>query len=70
MKVQSGLLSRPRLLLLGVVVLVAGHVFFFNRLWHAGVSLPVLSGLVLLLIVKHLGALGPLYAFFRRRFRR
>ena len=68
MKGHSRLLTHPLLLLLGVVALVAGHVFFFRRLWHAGVSRPVLSGLVLLLIAKH-GALGPLYSFFRRRFR-
>ena len=69
MKGQSHLLTHPWPLLLGVVALIAGHVFFFNRLWHAGVSVPVLFGLVLLLIAKHLGALGPLYTFFRRRSR-
>jgi hypothetical protein len=66
---QSRLLTHPWLLSLGAIVLVAVHVFFFNRLWRAGMSLPVLSGLVLLLTAKHLGALGPLYSFFRRRSR-
>ena len=70
MKGQSRLLTHPWLVWLGVILLVAGHVFFFNRLWHAGMSLPVLSGLALLLIAKHLGAFGPLYTFFRRRSRR
>ena len=70
MKGQSRLRTHTWLLLFGLVLLVAGHVFFFNRLWHAGMSLPVLSGLVLLLIAKHLGAFGPLYTFFRRRSRR
>jgi hypothetical protein len=68
-KELTRLLTHPWLLSLGAIVLVAGHVFFFKRLWHAGMSLPVLSGLVLLLIAKHLGAFGPLYSFFRRRSR-
>jgi hypothetical protein len=53
----------------GVVVLIAGHVIFFNRLRHAGVSPAVVSGLALLVIAKRLGLLAPLYALFRRRSR-
>jgi hypothetical protein len=54
---------------LGAIVLIAGHVIFFNRLRHAGVSLVVVSGLAILAIAKHLGVLGPLYSLFRRRTR-
>ena len=66
---HSRLLTRRWMLPVGVVVLIAGHVIFFNRLRHAGVSLAVVSGLVLLAIAKHLGLFGPLYALLRRRSR-
>jgi uncharacterized membrane protein HdeD (DUF308 family) len=69
MKGHNRLPTRRRMLLLGAVVLIAGHVIFFNRLRHAGVSLVVVLGLVLLAIAKHLGLLGPLYALFGRRSR-
>lgn len=60
---------RSWMLALGIVVLVAFHVFFFNRLRHAGVSLAVVSGLVLLAIAKHLGFFGSLFGLLRRRSR-
>lgn len=69
MKGHSRLLTRPWMLLSGATVLIAGHVILFNGLRHAGVPLAVISGLVLLLIAKHLGALGPLYTLFRGRSR-
>ena len=69
MKGHGHLLGRPWTLLLGVVVVIAGHVFFFNHLRHAGVSLAVVSGLVLLMIAKHLGMLGSLHSLLRRRSR-
>ena len=69
MKGDNRLLTRRWMLPIGVVVLLAGHVIFFNRLRHAGVSLAVISGLVLLAIAKHLGLFGPLYALLRRRSR-
>lgn len=66
MKVHSRVLTRPWPLALGAIALIAGHVIFFNRLRHAGVSLAVVVVLVLLAIAKHLGVLGPVYALFRR----
>lgn len=69
MKPHSRQLARPWMLTLGMVVLIGVHVFFFNRLRHAGVSLVVVSGLALLVIAKHLGVLGPLYTLLRRRSR-
>ena len=69
MKGHSRVLTRPWMLLIGAVVLIAGHVIFFNRLRHAGVSIAVISGLVLLAIAKHLGLLGSLYGLLRRRSR-
>ena len=69
MKGHGRLLGRPWTLLLGVVLLIAGHVFFFNRLRHVGASLAVVSGLGLLMIAKHLGVLGSLHSLLRRRSR-
>ena len=69
MKGHSRSLTRPWMLPVGVVVLIAGHVILFNHLRHAGVSRAVVSGLALLVIAKHLGVLGPLYTLFRRRSR-
>lgn len=69
MKLHNGLPASSWILLPGIVVLLAGHVIFFNRLRHKGLSLTVLSGLALLMIAKHFGVLGSLYAFVRRRLR-
>ena len=69
MKGHTRLLTRRWMVPIGVVVFIAGHAIFFNRLRHAGVSLAVVSGLVLLAIAKHLGLFGPLYALLRRRSR-
>ena len=69
MKGYGRLLGRPWTLLLGVAVLIAGHVFFFRGLLHAGVLLAVVSGLGLLMIAKHLGVLGSLHTRLRRRSR-
>ena len=69
MKGHNRLPTRRWMLLLGAVVLIAAHVIFFNRLRHAGMSLAVVAGLVLLAIAKHLGLLGPLYSLLRRRSR-
>ena len=68
--------SQPWALLVVVIGLVAGHLIFLDFLWHAGVSRAamsgvVVSGLILLVIAKHLGLvaalLGSLYTRFRRR---
>lgn len=69
MKGRDRLLARSWMLSLGVVLLIAGHVIFFNRLRHAGLSLAVVSGLAVLAIAKHLQLLGTLYRLFRRRSR-
>ena len=69
MKGHTRWLTRSWMLPLGIVVLVAFHLFFFNRLRHAGVSLAVVSGVVLLAIAKHLGLFGSLYGLLRRRSR-
>jgi uncharacterized membrane protein YhaH (DUF805 family) len=62
--------KRSWMLLAGVVVLVAGHavVLHYVKL-HLGLSAAVVSGVIALVVIKHLGLLGPAYAVVRRRFR-
>lgn len=71
---------RLRLWMLAVVViaLVGGHLIVLYLLQHAGVSRgvatgAVVSGVLLLVLAKHLGmlsaTLASLYALFRRHFR-
>jgi hypothetical protein len=69
MNEHSHLRTCPWMLRVGIVVLVAGHVIFFRHLRYAGISVTVISGLVVLAIAKHLGMFGPLYALLRRRSR-
>jgi hypothetical protein len=59
---------------LAALVLIAGHVILYAVLPFAGVSAAVASGVVVVIVMKHLGMLGvvltPLYDSIRRRFRR
>jgi len=53
------------------VILIAGHgVILFYISSHIAVSAAVIAGVILLVLVKHLGLLGPLYAMLRKRRRR
>jgi hypothetical protein len=63
---------RPWMLLVpvGVIVLVAHSVVFYYALSHAALSAAVVSGVIVFIVIKHLGLLGPLYALFRRRLKR
>jgi hypothetical protein len=58
------------LILSGVVALIAGHGTILFYAWsHTAMSAAVVSGVIILVAIKHLGLLGPLYALFRRRSR-
>lgn len=62
--------ARRRLWILLVVfaVLLAGHgaiLYFVSS--HVALSATGLSAGIILVLIKHVGLLGPLYAFFRRR---
>jgi hypothetical protein len=72
---RKSLLKRTWILPVGVAALIGGHVIFFyivkqsaSRILGSG---AVISGLVLLVIAKHLGLLAalfrPVYNLFRRR---
>ncbi|MGI8519142.1 MAG: hypothetical protein ACR2MC_00795 [Actinomycetota bacterium] len=51
-----------------VIVLLAGHgVILYYVSSHVVLSATVLSGVIILLVINHVGLLGPLYALLRRR---
>ena len=55
-------------ILLGAVLLMAGHGgFFYFMRTHMGLSAWAVCGAIFLLIIKHLGLFGPVFARFRRR---
>jgi hypothetical protein len=63
--------NRHWLLLAGVIILIATHsviLYLFSR--HFALSSAVIVGMVVLVIAKHLGLLGPLYALVRKAWRR
>ena len=66
---HSRVLVRPWKLVIAVLVLGA-HIVFLHRVRHAGLSLTVMAGLVVLLIGKHIGVFGSLYGLLRRRNRK
>ena len=50
------------------IVLVLGHgVILYYVSSHVAMSATVVAGVVVLLVIKHLGLLVPLSALFRRR---
>ena len=59
--------GRAGVLLVLVAVLLAAHVFALYQVSsHLKLTAAVLAAIVVLLVVKHVGLLGPLYALFRR----
>ena len=71
MKRHGRLRARAWMLMAGVVILVAGHgVSLYYVSSHVALSAAVVSGVIILVVIKHLGLLGPVSALFRRRARR
>jgi hypothetical protein len=60
---------RPiRMLPVLLIVLLAGHaILLYYVSGHVVLSAAILSGVLLLVVIKHVGLLGELYARFRRR---
>jgi len=58
------------LVLVGGVGLATHSVVLYYVLSHSALSAAVMSGVIALIVIKHLGLLGPLYALIRRRSRR
>lgn len=73
MKGHSRLLTRIWVLPVGVVglivLLIAGHVILYFVLSHTALSAAIVSGVIILVVIKHLRVLGALYELFRRRCR-
>ena len=63
-------LFRRRIWMLAVlaVMLIAGHgIVLYYASSHLALSAGLVSGLILLIVIKHLGLLSPVYALLRRR---
>jgi hypothetical protein len=62
------LTTRHWMLLTGFCLLVVVHLLGFRYLLsHARLSSAVFASALILVAIKHLGLLGPVYALFRRR---
>ena len=71
MRGHSRLRARAWMLAVGVIILIAGHgiiLYYFSS--HMALSAAVVSGVIILVVIKHLGLLGTVYPLFRRRARR
>ena len=63
--------KRLWMLLAAAMILIAGHgviLYYFSS--HLALSSAVISGVIVFVVVKHLGLLGPLYAIVRKAWRR
>jgi hypothetical protein len=67
MRLHGRALTRPWMLVVGAVLLIAGHGFLYHALSNMTLPVVVVSGVIILIAIKHLGLLGLLYARFRRR---
>ena len=63
-------LTRTRMLLVAAVVLIPAHIILPYLLSHTVLSAAVVSGVIALMVVKHLGLIGVLLGPFRAHFRR
>ena len=65
---HNRILTRPWLLLAAAAVLIASHALILRfALQHKGLSAGIVAGLVLLVVMTHMGLLSRLYALFQRR---
>ena len=65
---HGGLLKKSRLFAALVVILVTAHVIVFYHV-ASRMTWSVVLALALLILLKHIGIFGPIYAFFKRRSR-
>ncbi len=64
-------MTRLLILSAAALLLVSGHAIFLRYVVsHTALSGAVLLGVIALVVIKHVGLFGPLYAVFRRRTRR
>jgi hypothetical protein len=55
---------------LAVILLAAHGLILYYASSHLALSAGLASSVILLIVIKHLGLLGPAYALLRRRWRR
>jgi hypothetical protein len=61
--------TRGWMVAVGVVMLILGHgavLYYVSS--HMALSAAAIAAVIVLVVIKHLGLLAPLYALFRRRF--
>lgn len=62
--------ARPWLLLALAIVLISSHALVLRyALQHKSLSVITVAGVMILVVMTHLGLLSRLFAFFRRRSR-
>ncbi len=67
MKGHNRWFKRPWVLLVGAVALIAVHATILRYvLAHAILSAAAVSGVIIVVVIKHVGLLGSLVALFRR----
>jgi hypothetical protein len=67
---RSRLFKRSWMLGVGAVALVAAHAIILRYvLPHAALSAAVVSGVIIVVVINHLGLLGSLFALLRRQSR-
>lgn len=67
---HNHLRMRLWMVLVGIIVLIAGHgVILYYVSAHTTLPAAIVSGVIVLVVLKHLGFLGALYGGFRRRYR-
>lgn len=70
MKAFSHHFGRPWTLVAVVAILLATHGLAFYFIQHSTISLTLASGLIVLIVVKHLGMFGSVCALLRKRSRK
>ena len=70
MKEHSRRLTRPWILLVAGVALIASHTLVLRfALPHKALSTAVVAGVIIIVLIIHLGLLSSVYTLFRRRSR-
>ena len=67
MRQHNTMRVRAWILAVGVIIVIAGHGIFLYFASRVPLPAAVVSGAIVLVVIKHLGLLGPVYALFRRR---
>ena len=61
------LLTRPWILLVAAAILIGHGIVLYYISSNTSLSVGVLASVIILVVIKHLGLLAPLFALFRRR---